>query len=1106
MISALKKLLLLSLVAVISTSVLAQAQKISGKVISEENGNPLIGVTVSVKGKSNATQTNSLGEFSINAVQGDVLLFSFTGYAPLQYIVVGSAEVSFSMKVETSILGEVVVVGYGSQKRTTVTSSISKLDKEVLANAPRSNVGTALQGTLPGLRVVNTSGQPGASPNILLRGGASINSPGSPLVVVDGIIRPFNDIPTEDIASIELLKDAASTAIYGARANNGVILITTRQGRAGRSEISYRFTAGFNKERENYKFMNAKDYIYYGRLGNFNSGISLSAMNSTRGMGLLTDAANLASFDIRSYNSSTSYLLQAGWDTVGDPYGGTIIFKDHGGEVQDILFRNTNTQDHYINFSGGNDKGKYFASFDYYDEDGVIVGSGYKRYSGVVNGSYKVKPNVEVSSGINLSTSSQLGVNGSEVNNLYRNLALWPTFNPWIDSAKTRPNPGNGVNDGNPLYWLSRLDRRNEINRITASASVKWDIIKGLYVKATGNGYLREEFNESFQKSTQTYANIFATPPSFSNTSRTSFEDFSRDFSTQFNGIVNYEKRFADKHNLNVMLGAEYYGIKSYGQNTTGTNAPTDDISTSNASTTFAAGINGNNSSGVINGTAKSEYKIISEFGRLNYDYDQRYLLTFVARRDGVSALPEGNRFGFFPGMSAGWNLHKEKFYENMGLEKYISTFKPRVSYGVNGNVAGLGRYEVQGTYASQGLYNGGAGFLNTGLVNNNLRWEKSKTFDIGLDIGILKDRFNLIFDYYDRRTSDLLTNLILPSYVGFGSVRTNLGTFQNRGYEFAANANVLNSSNGIKLDVSANASFVTNKVLKLPYNGNDKNRQGGLQIYDPKSGQIIWVGGLQEGETLGAIYGYKQVSIFKDAADVLKIAGNRFDNIAKISGPNRTDGLGKITEGDVNWLDVDKNDTIDSRDQVYLGNINPKWVGGFTTTLSYKGFSFYAQFEFALGNTIYNDNVARILGEYQGTFNYIEMQKQAWSPTNRDATISKVYSADQRSAPQGKKNFTRANNASPNLNGNNSRFYEKGDYLACREITFSYDVTRKLLSKTKVLAGARLFISANNLFHIKKFSGPTPEPPVSNNVITGVYQGTYPTPRTFVTGVQVTF
>jgi hypothetical protein len=456
--------------------------------------------------------------------------------------------------------------------------------------------------------------------------------------------------------------------------------------------------------------------------------------------------------------------------------------------------------------------------------------------------------------------------------------------------------------------------------------------------------------------------------------------------------------------------------------------------------------------------------------------------------------------------MSAGWNVHKEKFFENSGISKIVSTLKPRVSYGVNGNVAGLSDYEVQGVYGLQGLYNGNSGFLNTGIINNNLRWEKSKTTDLGLDLGFFDNRITFIFDYYDRKTSDLLTNLALPSYTGFNSVRTNLGTFQNKGYEFAANANVLNQPGGFKLDVGANASFVKNKILKLPPNGQPNNRQGGFQIYDPKSGQLVWVGGYQEGQTLGDVYAFEQVSIFQNESEISKIAGNRYDAVAMIGGPN-TSATNFITPGDVNWLDVDKNDTIDSRDQVYMGNINPKWTGGFTITLSYKGFSLYSNFQFATGYIIYNDQVARILGNYQGTFNYIDWQKDSWSPTNTNTDIPKVYYADQVAAPLGKKNYTRINNANIAVNSNNSRFYENGSYLASREITLSYDFDRSLLSKTKVFSQARVFASANNLFYITNFSGPSPEPPTSaNGNVPGVYQGTYPTPRSFVLGLQVSF
>jgi len=1091
------KMWLLLILLVSAAPAWAQVRKVTGKVTADEDGKSLVGVNVTVKNKTQGVQTDANGEFTIQAAPGDVLVVSYTGYGSQELPVASGSHFIISLKADAGKLGEVVVVGYGTQIRKNLTSAVAKLDKDVLANSPRANVGTALQGTVSGLQVVNATGQPGANPVILLRGGASINNPGAPLTVVDGTIRSYNDIPAEDIESIELLKDAAATAIYGARANNGVILISTRHGKSGKAQIFYKYTAGYNKAREGYHFLNAKDYIYYNRLGNFHSGRTLTQVNSSRGYGLLSGAADLATFDIRQYGPSTAGLLNQGWDTVGDPYGGTIIFKDHGGEVQNLVFRNTHTQDHYLNVTGGNDKGTYFSSFDYYKEDGIIVGSGYKRFSGDLNGSYKVRPNVEISSGVSLSTSSQLGVNGSEVNSMYRNLALWPTFNPWLDSAKTLPNPGNGINDGNPLYWLGKQKRSDEVNRITMNAAVKWDILPGLFIKATGSGYLFEQLDQSFTKATQTYANIFANPPSFSNVSRPSVSTWQRTWQQQYNVLANYSHSFGD-HNLGAMVGSEYYDIKSYAMQVSGTLAPTDDIPTANASTTFAAG---------SNYSTTSEYRISSAFGRLNYDYDQKYLLSLVFRSDGVSSLASEHRWGFFPGMSAGWNVQKEKFFTNAGIDRIVSTLKPRVSYGVNGNVAGLGYYEVQGTYALQGLYNGTAGFLNTGTINGNLRWEKSKTLDIGADIGLLHDRISVMFDYYKRNTSDLLTNLAVPDYTGFSSVRTNLGTFQNKGYELTINANILNEPRGFKWDVGVNASFVKNKILKLPYNGQANNRQGGLQVYDPKTKQVVWVGGLQEGQPLGNIYAYKQVSIFKDDADIAKVAGNRIDVVAGISGPNATYGSGKITPGDVNWMDVDGNDTIDSRDQVYVGNIYPKWTGGFSTTLSYHGVSLYSRFEFAAGHTIYNDYVARILGNYQGTFNYIDWQKRSWSPDNTVTDIPKVYYADQVSAPNGKKNYTRSNNANAVLNSNNSRFYEKGNYLACREITVSYDIPASWLHATGVLTRpARIYVSANNLFYITKFSGPSPEPPVTpgGSTINGIYQGTYPMSRSFILGVQV--
>lgn len=1086
----------------------AQNKKVTGTVTGEDDGQGIPSVSISIKGTKSGGQTDVNGKFIIEAGSNDILVFTYVGYLTQEQKVGNNTNLKVVMKPATANLDEIVVVGYGTQNRRTVTNSIAKLDKEVLANAPRANVGSALQGTIAGIQAISKSGQPGVGPTVFLRGGASINNPGGPLVIVDGVIRDYNDISSENIQSIEVLKDAASTAIYGARANNGVILITTKTGAAGVAQINYKFTGGYNVRRDGYTYLGAKDYIYYTRLGYLNSGKPITDANNARGLGLLPDAANLASFDIRKYVEGTT-VLPAGWGIVDDPYGGQMMYKDHGGEIEDLVFRNTYTKDHYVSASGGNDKGKFFAAFDSYNEDGVIVGSNYKRYTADLNGSYKVRSNVEVSGGTTLSTSSQLGTIGGEVNSLYRSLAIWPTFNPWIDEAKTSPNPGNSASDGNPLYWLSRLNRQNEVNKVVVNGAVKWGLLPGLYFKATANAYLLDRKDESFQKSTQTYANIFATPQSIGSTSRDAILLSRRDFQTQFNGIVNYNKSL-NLHNFAAMVGAETFQIKTLNSQLYGQNAPTDEIPTINASTVFPATLNGVK----VNYSEKSQYRINSLFGRFTYDFDQKYLFTAVFRADGASNLPDQHKWGYFPGVSAGWNLQKENFYVNSGLDKYVSTIKPRLSYGVNGNIAGLGRYVVQGVYSSPANnYDGAGGFFHDKLANQDLRWERSKTFGAGLDLGLLQDRVTLLFDYYDRRTSDLLTDLPLPDYIGYPPITTNSGTLQNKGYEFAVNAKVLSTDGGFTLSMGANASFVKNKVLKLPFNGNENNRQGGIQVFDAASGQLKWVGGYQEGQTIGDIYGFKQVSIFQDAAEVQRIAGNRKDAIANVNGPNLPKGTapgsgadaGRITPGDVNWLDVNGDDIIDSRDQVYLGNMAPKWTGGFNVNANYKGFNLYTRFEFALGHTVYNDLLARTLGNYQGTFNYTEQMLNSWTPNNTVTDIPKVYFADQ--VQGSKQNYTRANNAGAVVNGNNSNLYEKGDYLALREVTLSYTLPKSLMAKTKFLSNSRIYATGSNLFYITKFSGSSPEAPLdANNRLTGVYLGAYPTARSFVFGLEVSF
>lgn len=1090
------KNILLFICFCLSVQAIAQTKSITGIVVDTQN-EPIIGASVVEVGTTNGTFTDVDGKFNLKIkVASAQLSITYLGYMSQVLTVEQQSDIRVVLKENTQTLDEVIITGYGtSQKRSLMTNSISKLDNKALETSVMSNAASSLQGSISGLRVVNTSGKPGSSPSIVLRGGASINKPlEGPLVVVDGIVRSMDDVNPSDIESIEVMKDAASTAIYGSRANNGVILVTTKRGKEGHSEVSYKFRGGWTFAREGYDFLDAEDYIYYNRLGYKRTG--RSGIDNQNGYGLNTGGI----FSIAKMTNDNKHLLQEGWRSMIDPYDETqtILFRDYAGQVKDDAFNNpASMQDHHLSFSGGNDKSTFNASVGYYKEDGQIVSTKYERFNGTINGSYKIKPFLTVNAGAtfseskspNLWTGNNSGESG-EYELFYRSMSLWPTWNPYDEDGN--PASGFGFADGNPLYWVSKLSRKNKTRRTSFNIGAQLEIIpKKLLLTENSSVYYTDYQFESFNKKYK----LQNRPTADAN--REAMFRYNKTYQQQHNATLAYKDTFAEKHNLDAMIGGEIFENEISKYEAAGKGAPSDDIPTLNVI-----------SERTSTSSDKTSYRILSGFSRINYNYDYRYMLSLVARYDGISKLSD-NRWGFFPGISGGWNLHEESFFKDSPAEKYISTVKPRISYGVNGNVNGIGNFDVYGVYGKQTAYNENTGFLNTGVINNSLRWEKSKTFEFGVDIGLLNNRIYLILDYYNRKTDDLLTDLDLPGYTGFNTFKTNLGTIQNSGFEIEAKFNILTNPKGVNWDFSVNTSFVKNKVLKLPYNGLENNRQGGIEIYDPSSGKNIWVGGVQEGGTLGEIYAYKHVRLFRDWDDVTANAANRYDAIAELYGPDawttltNTAGKQQIEPGDVLWADMNNDGIIDSKDQVKVGNIFPKWTGGFSSTVSFKGLSLYTRFDFAIGHTIYNDLEARSLGQYQGTFNIIDKVKDSWSESNPNAKYPKFYYADQLS----KKNITRGNNGGTALNSNSSLFYEKGDYLALRELTLSYKLPQQLISKA-FLSNLTFSVTGQNLFYITGYGGTSPEPALDYqaNGRGGIDNGRYPVPKSLVFGIQASF
>ena len=580
-----KNLLILVLVMLLPAFAWGQEQiTITGTVMDESNFS-VPGASIVEKGTTNGTVTDLDGNFSIIVFNKNATLqFSFIGYKTQEIPLAGKTKVNVILREDAEQLDEVVVTGYGGQqKRATLTTAISKLDNRALENVAISNAGQSLQGTVSGLRVVNTSGKPGEAPNIVLRGGATIT--GDPannqaLVVVDGIVRSMNDVNPADIESIQVLKDAASTAIYGARANSGVILVTTKRAKEGKATVSYKFKGGMNFARKGYEFLGARDFLYYNRLGNKyinDAGYTrtLQQVNNTTGYG--TNAGD--HFSVHYLTEENKHLLNEGWQQMTDPYDGEgqLIFKDYGGQMMDAAFNDPSfTQDHYLSVTGGNDKATFLTSFGYYNEQGQVVGTSYERFTGNINGSYKVRDNIKINAGATYSFSKKPGLWISEAQLFYRSMSLWPTLNPYDEDGN--PAAGVGSADGNPLYWKDKLQRINNVRRTTFNIGGSWEIIPGLSLNENSSIYYIDNEQEDFDKQYQTQNSN--TP----NNTRNARGMYERQFQQQHSATLTYNKSFIEKHNLEAMVGGEYFDYNRFKLQAKGNKAPSDDIPTLNGS------------------------------------------------------------------------------------------------------------------------------------------------------------------------------------------------------------------------------------------------------------------------------------------------------------------------------------------------------------------------------------------------------------------------------------------------------------------------------------------------------------------------------------------
>ncbi|MDO5608563.1 MAG: SusC/RagA family TonB-linked outer membrane protein [Capnocytophaga sp.] len=1068
----------------------AQERSVSGTVTSADDGISLPGAAVIIKGTTIGTQTDFDGNYSINAKQGDVLVFSYVGFSSVERTVGGgnSLIINVQLSEEASQLDEVVVTGYGTQTRRTMATSVSKLDTKVLESASRSNAATALQGTVSGLKVTQQTGQPGATPVIVLRGGTSFDGSGTPLVLIDGVPGSFYALNSDDIESIEVLKDAASTAIYGARAANGVIIVTTKKGKAGRSNINFRSKLSMNQRpKDKMKYLGAADYVHFNRMAVANT--QMVQGNASAFAAFLTGANAAATgnnatnsiYTTMVLNNNNRHLLNyAGWQTIEDPVnpGTQLIFMEN--DMSGLFYQPSHTTDYTLSFDGGNDKGTYYLSLGALDDKGLVVGSGFKRYSGTFNASYKVKDNVKVSSNIIYAHSNNTPPYQSLYNLFQRSAGMAPTsrifFNNPDGSLSDLYYPGTAPNFGNPMYYSDKFIRQNLEQRLTASAQMDWEFAKNFNLMLRGSYFSVHNQNENFNKAYLDQGTLITT--------RNAFTSLERTLRNQYTAVVSYRNTFLEKHNVNVLVGAEYFRENRFVSSAGTRLSPTDLIYTLNA----GAEADGKPTS------SRTRYAIASTFGQLNYDYDDRYLLGATFRRDGTSRLAN-NKYDFFPGLSVGWNIHNESFYRDTKISEIVSRVKPRVSYGVNGNIEILSNFGVFGTYGqTSSAYDTQVGFVNNTLPLLDLRWERSTTLNMGIDLGLLNNRITIIGDYFIRDVKDKLAGLTLPLWTGFSSITTNNGTLQNKGLELELNAKIIKTED-FEWDFGAVYYRVRNFAKQLPDNGIDKNRQGGTEIYDPSTGTNIYVGGLQQGERVGndLIVAYVPEGIYTTQAEIDADAARTVE----FAWQKSTRFL-----GDTRWKDVNGDGVIDYRDRVVIGRTTPNFMGGFTSNFRYKQFSLFVKTDYALGHYIINGRRVKGIAQTQGNQNGPVEILNSWTASNPNTDVARFDLVDRQ------KNHLAGGSDQGSLHGSSAKYWEKGDYLALREITLSCDVQGTLIND--IFKNVRVYATGTNLAYFTKYGGSTPEEASANSpelgVVTGSEQGRYPLPRTITLGVNLTF
>lgn len=991
----------------------AQQQQTVKGIVKGPDGLPVIAANISQKGTNNATITDLYGNFTLNITgQHPVLVISYIGYVTTEVNVSGRAFIEVVLQEDVEALDEVVVVGYGTMRKKDVTGAVSSVRTEDITKNATSNVMQAIAGKMSGVQVVQNSGTPGGDVSILIRGVGTIND-ASPLYVIDGV--PVSGgmwyLNPNDVESIDVLKDASATAIYGSRGANGVVMVTTKQAQEGHTEINFDYSYGIQHTAKTYDMLNASQYAALHNEMRTNAGPEYSL--------------NPAFSDPESLGTGTDWM--------------------------DAIFRTAPMQKVNLSMLGGNQKISHATSLGYYTQDGIMKNSSYNRLSLQSNISSKIVSNVTVRANVNLSAENRRTQPVSTV--IQNAMRILPSIPIQDENGEYAGPTGNAEWNGNALNPVAIINEQNyrmKGFRMLSNISLEWEIIKGLKFKTTGGAELGYDYNNSYI-------------PKYKwgmNESKNTMQTVSSAYEQLYlwDNTLNYDKSFG-KHRINAMVGTSYQEYKKESVSASGSGRASE-LTTELDNATKATDVGGNS----------LRWALMSYMARLHYSYDDRYLVTATFRADGSSKFGKDNRFGYFPSFAAAWNIGNESFMQSV---KPISQLKLRAGYGQTGN-QNIGAYAFADKLSVNGVYNFGSqrGFESNLvnliypylLSNPSVKWEAVEQYNVGVDIGFLKNRIVANLDFYVKNTRDMLTKKPVPQTSGTSLEQAdwppvNIGKVLNRGFEFTINTK--NFVGEFKWETNLNMSFNHNEVVSI----------GGPEI-------LNGVSLIREGQPINSFYGYKLGGVYQTLDEVFTgpVMENRAADKASHNPYKNT------SPGDMWFVDVDGNGEINDLDRTVIGNPSPDCIFGFNNTFSYKNFDLSIFFQGALGNQVWN-GVRASHESMNSTYNQLASTLERWTGEGTSSSMPRAIYAD------------------PNNNSRAStRWLENGSYAKLKNLTFGYTLPENWTNRAKVKA-LRLYVSFDNLCTITNYSGLDPEVGLS-----GLDYGVYPSARTYMFGVSVKF